>query len=198
MKLTILLVLLSITSFGYSVPDRVTYLPEIVITARPYEEIECKKISTEILNSNKRDTVIIQSLTVKEFKQRLHILETGGIKNPYSCINQFGYIGKYQISDYYLNRFGDLTKDNFLRNPLAQEKVMNKLCAYYLSEIHRLGLNDYVGRTIGGTIVTVEGLMAGYHLHPVGLKKWLRSNGKYDTVDGNGCPVSRYVKSMIV
>lgn len=39
MKLTILLVLLSITSFGYSEPERVTYLPEIVITARPYDQI---------------------------------------------------------------------------------------------------------------------------------------------------------------
>lgn len=152
------------------------------------------QVREKLLHSNKRDTVMLESMTVKEFKNKLSILETGYVKNPYKKVNTYGYLGKYQISKYYLKRFGKVDKKTFLESRWLQEKTMNRLCLYYLSEIDRFGLSQYKNTCISGIVVTLEGLMAGYHQHPVALIRWLRSNGKIDLEDGNGCRVSTFVK----
>lgn len=152
------------------------------------------QVKERLLHSNKRDTVMLENLTVKEFKNKLAVLETGHGKNPYNKVNTFGYLGKYQISKDYLKRFGRVDAERFLKSAWSQEKTMNRLCLFYLSELNRLDLLKYKNTCINGVTVTLEGMMAGYHQHPVALTRWLRSNGKIDLTDGNGCPVSTFVK----
>lgn len=147
-----------------------------------------------ILASNRRDTVCLESMTVKEFKDKLAVFESGGLKEPYQAVNQYGYLGKYQISKRYLEKYGRVSREVFLRRGHIQEITMNRLIAHYLNAIHRLGLDRYLGLEIRGIRVTLEGLLAGYHQHPLALKKWLESCGEVDMTDGNGTPVSKYIR----
>jgi len=152
------------------------------------------QVRDNVLASNQRDTVCLSYLTVKQFKNQLAVLETGGLKQPYQAVNQYGYMGKYQISHAYLQKFGRVTKEEFLRSSWKQEVTMNRLIAHYLNFIWLHGWDKYIGTIIDGTLVTLEGLLAGYHLYPVALKLWLTGKGLTDLKDGNGTPVSRYVK----
>lgn len=154
------------------------------------------QIKHTITNSNQRDTVMLQSMTVKQFKDKLAEIETGGYAKPYQTVNRYGYLGKYQISKEFLAKYAGVDKRVYLSSPWLQEKTMNRLCRHYLSEIIRIRLNKYVGKEINGITVTLEGLMAGYHQHPVALVKWLRSDGKTDLTDGNKCPVSKFVETF--
>lgn len=152
------------------------------------------QVKQDISCSNYRDTVMIQNYTVKEFKDCLAEIESRG--HSHTVVNKYGYMGKYQISNWLLNRFSKLTKEEFLKSRLAQEHLMNRLLIFYLSEIQRLGWDSYIGVEIGGITVTLEGLMAGFHQHPVALKKWLESCGTVDKTDGFGTPVSAFIKKF--
>lgn len=167
----------------------------MVSMSREEKEVKALPILTTILHSNQRDTVMLQSMMVKEFKNRLAELESPNLSNPYSVVNRYGYMGKYQISKEYLDRFGKgLTKTQFLKNPWKQEVIMNRLCIHYLDAIHDYGWEKYIGQTMAGITITLEGLMAGYHQHPFALQKFLKSNGKIDLTDGNKCPVSTFIR----
>lgn len=157
-------------------------------------QAEVDSVVKNILKSNRRDTVMLQSMTVKGFKNKLYVIETGGLKKPYQAVNRFGYSGKYQLSRAYIKKYSKTNYETFLKSPWIQERTMNRLCVHYLSEIRKRKWYLYIGKEITGVTITLEGLMAGYHQHPVGLKKWLESDGKIDLVDGNGYSVSRFVK----
>jgi len=122
------------------------------------------------------------------------MIETGNLKRPYQAVNKFGYSGKYQLSRHYIEKYSRTDYETFLKSAWVQERTMNRLACHYLNAIIQRNWHLYIGKEIAGVIVTLEGLMAGYHQHPVALKKWLESDGKIDLTDGNGCPVSRFVK----
>lgn len=157
-------------------------------------QAEVDSVLNNILKSNRRDTVLLQNMTVKGFKNKLYVIETGGLKKPYQAVNRFGYSGKYQLSRTYIRKYSQTDYETFLKSPWIQERTMNRLCAHYLSEIRQRRWYLYIGKEITGVTITLEGLMAGYHQHPVALKKWLESDGKIDLTDGNGYSVSRFVK----
>lgn len=157
------------------------------------ERYRVKPVLDRLLQSGRRDTVMLQHMTVKEFKDGLAELEASKT-NPYSAVNRFGFMGKYQLSRYYVDTYAKVHPDTFLLSPSIQERTMNKLCALYLAEIHRRGWDTlYVNTVIDSINVTVEGLMAGYHLYPRALKHWLESSGRINGVDGNKVTVSTYV-----
>lgn len=154
--------------------------------------LNVSEIKQDLLYSNHRDTVYLEHMTVKQFKNKLAELESGG---RYTVVNQFGYKGKYQVSDWLIRRFAKnfTTTEDFLKSPRQQEVLMNRLTLFYISEIHRLKLDEYVGEEVGGITITLEGLLAGYHQHPKALVKFLKSNGQINLKDGNGVSVSRFV-----
>lgn len=154
------------------------------------------EVRDQMLASNQRDTVCLSYLTVKQWKDQLAELETGGLDKPYQAVNQFGYLGKYQISNTYLKKFGRIPRESYLKSPRQQEITMNRLICHYLNFIHQHGLDMYIGRRVAGVLVTREGLLAGYHQHPVALIKWLESNGLDDRKDGNSIKVSTFVKKF--
>lgn len=159
-------------------------------------QVDLKPLLTEVLYSNQRDTVCLQYLTVKEFKNRLALLETSNLKKPYQAVNRYGYTGKYQLSKKYIAQYSKTTYERFLKSAWIQERTMNRLIAHYINSIYQRGWGKYIGKEINGVTVTLEGLLAGYHQHPVALKKWLESNGKTNLQDGNGCPVSVFIRKF--
>lgn len=189
-----LILLLAGSQVGNALPERVIVLHEVVIRTPSYKTGMAGQISRDVSMSNRRDTVKLQHLTVKEFKNRLAEIETGNHRNAYSLVNKFGYSGKYQLSRRYIARYARTDYRTFIDTPWVQEITMNRLCVYYLQSIDNWQWDCYVGSNINGITVTLEGLMAGYHQHPLALKKWLESDGEIDMTDGNRFPVSGFVK----
>lgn len=137
----------------------------------------------------------------KDIDKFLKIMATRESSNRADAINQVGYIGLYQFGVTALKDVGlypRISKYTFKKNPKIwpaseQHKAMKKLI-----KKNKIYLKDYykfVGKKIGGVKITEAGLLAGAHLvgHG-GVKKFLKSNGKIVPVDGNGTPVTEYMK----
>lgn len=121
------------------------------------------------------DTVWLQTMTVKEFKDKLGWRES---KNNYQMVNRFGFKGKYAISDYMLDLLTKVSRKEFLENPQEQERVMNESIFRYLRFLKREKLLKYLNREIGGMKITLEMLLAGSHYSPYFLKLFLKSDGR--------------------
>ena len=83
---------------------------------------------------------------------------------------------------------------DFLHNPDAQVQAVvayqNKIAA----QIHSLGLDSSIGKTINGVPITMSGLVAGAHLVGIGnLSNFINSNGANVPLDGNNVPISDYI-----
>ena len=159
---------------------------------------------------------------MKSYEQFLNDLgnrESGG---DYKIINSLGYLGKYQFGKlalidigYYgkngwTGKDGVFSKEDFLNNPVIQEKAIreyqNKIWIY----IKNSKLDKYIGKEINGIKITTSSLLAGYHLKGIGdsaktieksgnktragLKAYLQSNGKIDGTDGYKTKISEYIK----
>lgn len=130
--------------------------------------------------------------------------------NDPGVVNRLGYIGLYQfgkgaLTD--LKIYKDTEKKTildsraFLKNPelfpvekqnIAMLKYLRINRGYLKKEIEK-----FVGKEIGGILITESGLLAGSHLlgHG-GIKQFLNSNGKNIPEDGNGTPITEYIKKF--
>lgn len=145
----------------------------------------------------------LQALLRRESGGNWGIVNDGG----YSGGFQFGegaardsgtYSGDDNLRD---NRFGGtftgpngetLTYDQWLASPEAQVATMGGWTQHLDSQIRGRGLDRYVGQTVDGVPVTMEGLYTGAHLGGIGgLSSWLRGSG--NPADGNGTRVGDYV-----
>lgn len=154
--------------------------------------------------------------TYDEFLEKVAAKESGG---RYDVTNSLGYLGKYQMgepalidSGYYqkdgtrkndwagtwTGKDGVRSKDDFLGSPTAQEHAIGDYMKVQWGYIRHYGLDKHVGQTLSdGVKITESGLLAGAHLLGVGgLKDYVTSNGKIDGKDGNGTPISSYVKKF--
>ncbi len=151
----------------------------------------------------------------EDFLRALGYRESGG---RYGIVNKYGYLGKYQMGEaalkdagYYkgdrtrkndwigewTGKDGVWSKEDFLRNPRAQERAIREFHRKMWSYIKALGLDKYVGKTIGGILITESGLLGGAHLLGAGnLKKFLKSNGRIVPTDGHGTPITEYIKKF--
>lgn len=121
--------------------------------------------------------------------------------NDATIINQYGYIGKYQMGPDALKDIGiydEINLESFKKDPSIwpskqQDKDMIKLLKKnkeYLGDY----FNKYDGKKIGNIVITKSGLLAGSHLVGASnVKKFLDSNGSYIPKDGNGVPVTEYI-----
>ena len=114
----------------------------------------------------------------------------------YDVVNQYGYLGKYQISHKYLNNFGFTGTDKeFLGDKLSQELVMANYTYSNIRFIKKYNLTRFIGEEINGIEVSLFGMMASAHL--VGIKSltdYLNTNGKVITKDGNDTSIEKYMK----
>lgn len=150
--------------------------------------------------------LMMTSNNYDDFLESLALRESSG---DYDVVNQFGYLGRYQLGGMALqdagfldeagnwtelaNSHGVYSEEDFLGNPKAQEKAIRtyhtKLCSY----IKSYGLDEYLGKQYCGVKITQSGLLAACHL--VGVKAMSRALATGEIVcDGNGVPASEYLE----
>lgn len=129
----------------------------------------------------------------------------------YTKVNDGGYTGAYQfgksalIDAGFMDQSGSWTSyaqslgvnsmEDLKNNPEAQDTAFQNLTEKNWDYLRNY--LPYIGQTIGGVPITVSGLLAGAHLvgHG-GVKKFLDSNGTSVPVDGNGTPITEYMKKF--
>ena len=137
---------------------------------------------------------------------------------PGTGLNKYGYAGAYQMGTAALNSAGlyqpskdeDLTHNqwtgqitipgfapmgvqDFIKNQDAQDAAFNAHMHFLADQAHTLGLDKYVGQTVGGVPITEESLASMMHFGgPAGTQRFLTSGGQYNPADGNGVKLASY------
>lgn len=130
-----------------------------------------------------------------DFRNALAASESGG---NYGVVNDLGYTGRYQFGDARLTDFRratgqDFTMDQFRNDPALQEQAY----AWHMADIDRAiqanGLDQYIGQSVNGVPITLDGLRAMAHLGGVGgMTKFVTTGGAYNPADANGTSLSDY------
>jgi hypothetical protein len=127
------------------------------------------------------------------FKEALAFKESQG---KYNAVNTLGYLGKYQFGETTLERFRIYNTEAFLKNPELQENAFLAYCKVN-KWILRKDIKNSVGKIINGVEITESGILAAAHLSGAGnVKKYLRSNGKYNLSDAYGASIYLYMKKF--
>lgn len=137
-----------------------------------------------------------------DFNASLSHTESGG---NYNVTNSEGFGGKYQ--------FGQPRLDDFNRANGTQYKVADLTAGtpearalteavqdWHVGDIDQFsaanGLDQYIGRNIGGVTITRNGMRAMAHLGGKGgMQKYLTSGGQYNPADSNGTRLSDYART---
>ena len=133
-----------------------------------------------------------------KFKQRLASKES---TDNYTAVNKKGAIGKWQftngrLDDYMRENKTRFTRKDFLGSEQLQEKVYDWHVKNMIDYIKEHKLEKYIGTTIKGTEITLEGMLGGAHIGGnAGLRKYLKTGGTYNPDDGNKS-ISDYVKEL--
>lgn len=184
-----------------------------------------KKISKKIIVKEALEKTQVKGDSVK-FLQDLGGQETKGKKNPYACINDYGYVGLYQMGEqamaemgiykkkknsktgkpnynndwkgiFVKNKYGITSLSDYRNSPEKQHALQRDYKKNDWKYIKNLKLDKYLGKIINGVRITESGLLAGAHLKGVGgLQTYLASNGKKDIKDRTGTPISKYIKQF--
>jgi len=114
----------------------------------------------------------------------------------YKKINSIGYLGKYQFGAETLKAIGIENSNDFLTNPILQERAFVVL----LSK-NKYELKDYIrnfeGTIIDGVKITESGILAAAHLGGSGsVKRFLNTNGLRKCKDGYGTSVRSYLSAF--
>ena len=133
--------------------------------------------------------------TYQDFLDALGQRESGG---DYRAVNQFNFLGKYQIGEgalidtgyythdgtsqndwqnsHFTGKGGIDSKAEFLASPAAQEAAIR---AYMDKQWHYIAsVQKYDGQILGGVKITISGMLAGAHLvGNGGVKTYLNSGG---------------------
>jgi len=145
----------------------------------------------------------IKKMHAKELNNFLdHLAKRESSNNP-NVINTYGYIGKYQFGRAALLDVGytDVTALKFKRNPNIFPEAEQDLAVIKLMRLNkeRIGnlLDRYQGKTINGIEITEAGLLAAAHLAGAGgVKRFLKSGGKYNPSDGYNTKLTDYLKDF--
>ncbi len=158
-------------------PDPKTMQRGILKRAEKYKPNNITK-EIEDLNFTEED---------ERYLKLLQHLESG---SNYKVVNSAGYMGLYQFGKDALKTV-KMKTDDYMQSSANQHVAAIKLKEFNLE---KLGLKKYVGKTIGGIVMTENGLAAGQHLGGAGsVKKFVESNGKLISVDGNNVPITAYL-----
>jgi hypothetical protein len=137
-----------------------------------------------------------------------------------SSVNPFGYLGLFQMGGralvdanfYFLGPSGEEnawdgtftlrasfvdvdSRETYLQSAGAQELAVRSYHDVQWSRIVRLHLDSRVGSFVGGVNLSKSGMIAGAHLVGVGaLLRFVRTNGADIVRDGNGVPITEYLR----
>lgn len=125
------------------------------------------------------------------FKEALAFKESRG---NYFTVNTHGYLGKYQFGKNTLKLIGIYNTNKFLSDPKLQEKAFIANAARN-KWILRRDIKRFVGKIVGGVLITESGILAAAHLAgPGSVKKFLRSYGAIGFADAYGTTIKSYMK----
>jgi len=191
-------------------------IPVLMLSVGLSKINDVAKGDTEIVNiiqhlpivKNMTDSVTVDS--TKTFQDYINDIAFRESSGRWDISNKHGYMGLFQIGKRALKDIAKRTNDPELKDihkkvtidkfnespdifPVdLQTKAFKQLLKnnqHYLRNYY-----DYIDTTINGIHITEAGLLAGAHLvGNGGVKKFLRSNGEKDPVDGNGIHVSEYL-----
>lgn len=154
--------------------------------------------------------------SVSRVNDAIAVIETGGLKNPYTAKNpKSSATGKYQMMPTTLKQLGYMDAkgnwtgkrglkswEDFKSDPAAQEAMQIENVQDIQDRLRKTGLTELIGTTVetvnGPMEITLEGLTAAAHNAGVGgLKKWLVRGGSepYDGRPGdkNRTPASKFM-----
>ncbi len=96
---------------------------------------------------------------------------------------------------YWTGKNGINSEQGFLNNPSVQDSAAHQWMQNFVwGWVQDLGLNQYIGQTIGGVDITASGLLAGAHLRGAdAVQQFIKSGGQNDPQDPYGTPVSQYM-----
>lgn len=118
-----------------------------------------------------------------------------------NVINHFGYMGKYQFGTAALRTCGiHLTSYQFRRNPRLfpeelQDKAFILFCQNNRNDMKPY-IKKYAGRRIKNIKITETSIVAASHGGTGRVITFLKTNGRCDPKDGNGTPISYYLKKF--
>ncbi len=163
-------------------------------TVRITEVVEVQKDTTSIVEIKK-------NILLKSFNSFLLKLAYRESSNNWKSINQFGYMGKYQLGAMALEDIGmgyikveDFRLDSNTFPVELQEIAIRKYIKKNKKYLKKY-IKEYKGKSIKGIYITESSIIGAAHL--VGhrnVKEWLDSNGKLEKKDGNGVPVEQYLE----
>jgi len=129
--------------------------------------------------------------------------------------NPYGYVGLFQMGEsalvdagYYkadgtgkndwtgawTGKNGVTSLEQFKSDPQAQIAAITAYHQKVLGYVQSLGLERYVGQTVGGVLITESGLIAGSHLVGAGnMAKFLNSGGTIVPKDANHTAITEYI-----
>ncbi|HEA22431.1 MAG TPA: hypothetical protein ENH87_16140 [Pricia antarctica] len=189
-RLSVPLIITSIfLSFGFQ-PKKEVKVPEFLKVNKPTEVLFPKN---KILKAKMLMAPPFLGSSYIGFKEALAFKESSG---NYFIINTLGYLGKYQFGIGTLQLMGVYDATRFLNDPMLQEQVFHTNIARN-KWILRKDIERFVGKNIGGIVITESGMLAAAHLAGAGnVKKYLRSWGAFDVSDSYGTNISHYMKKF--
>ncbi len=134
----------------------------------------------------------------------------------YSLVNTLGFLGAYQFGEAALIDLGFVNNDGspydndfgggftgklgigsvaeFLETPAAQDAAADAWFPLVWNYATDLGLDSYLGQTVGGVLITASSIISGAHLLGAGaVQTWLESGGSSDLADAYGTPIAEYL-----
>lgn len=148
--------------------------------------------------------------TYKDYMSKIGDIES---TNNYQCVNEYGYMGRYQMGSLalieagymdsnnnwteYAGSMGVYSRDTFLNSSTAQDDAFYRFNRKQWTYIVNYGLDSYIGKEFNATGVTItpSGLLAACHLVGVGDMNNAFINGT-NPVDANGTQASRYMELL--
>jgi hypothetical protein len=135
------------------------------------------------------------------------------------CVNRAGYLGLFQMgegamiqADFYVQDqtpkkndwIGSFTEraaflevssaQTYLQQAGSQEVAVRYFHDRNWARMTALRLDQYIGQTMNGVILSKSGMTAGAHLVGVGaVQQFIASNGQTIISDGNGTPITEYM-----
>jgi hypothetical protein len=142
----------------------------------------------------KREIIIREKQkSMSDFLNKLGYIES---RNNYKIVNQFGYLGKYQLGGKALQQIGiKVPKEVFLEDEQLQETAIRLLLKNNKNTLKNY-ICQYDNKTIGGIYITESGILGAAHLAPQGVIQFLKSNGQKVFKDRNGTPITKYLKEL--
>lgn len=129
--------------------------------------------------------------------------ESGGQWNPTPTPNTdkdgntYYVYGKFQMGPGEIKTYAPpgTTIQQFRDSPEIQTQAFHAYQADHIRDIHRLGLDQYIGQDYNGVPITMDGLVAGAHLGGIGgLQRFLSDPKHHNPSDNLGTSIGSYVE----